>query len=216
VPRRPARLLALAAVWTVAACETAAAPQRQLAYPLEDPQSGLTFHWTADRLPVRYWVAGGAGQVQGFVRDGLLAWAATFLHGEFRGVVVADSAAADVFVFVEPGLPPPGGTTDDPPVLGACEGVTSYDLELDEDRLVGPFRVTVAWDTRYADVDIVNCLERVTIHEVGHTIGLFGHSANELDLMHGNPRVRTPSPADQATAEVLYHTRPNIVPPAGR
>ena len=214
--RHPASLLVLAAACAAAACETAAAPERELAYPLEDPQSGLTFHWTPDYLPVRYWVADDAGQVHTFVREGLRTWAATFLHGEFRAVLVTNSAEADVLVFVEPGTPPPGNPTDDPPVLGACQGKTGYDLEPDEDRLVPPFRVTVAWDSRYADADVVNCLERVTIHEIGHTIGLFGHSGNELDLMHGNPRVRSPSPADQATAEVLYHTPPTITPPAAR
>lgn len=214
--RRPASLLVLAAAWAVAGCETAAAPERQPAYPLEDPQNGLIFRWTPGDLPIRYWVAEDAGQVHGFVRDGLRIWAETFLHGEFRAAVVADSADADVLVFVAPGPPPPGIPTNEPPVLGACEGRTGYDLEPDEDRLVRPFRVTVEWDARYADGDIVNCLERVTIHELGHTIGLFGHSADDLDLMHGNPRVRTPSSADRATAEVLYHTTPSIAPPGPR
>lgn len=214
--RRPGSLLALAAACVAVACETAAAPERELAYPLEDPRSGLTFHWTPGDLPVRYWVSDDAGSVRDFVREGLRTWAGAFLHGEFRGVMVADSAEADVLVFVEPGTPPPGNPTDDPPLLGACGGVTGYDLEPDEDRLVRPFRVTVEWDSRYADGDVVNCLERVAIHEIGHTIGLFGHSSNELDLMHANPRVRSPSPADQASAEVLYHTAPTITPPVPR
>jgi len=71
----------------------------------------------------------------------------------------------------------------------------------------------VTWDARYPDADVVNCLERVTIHELGHTLGLFAHSTSELDLMHPNPRVRVPSPADRATAEILYHTAPTIGPP---
>lgn len=212
--RHAASLLVLVAALGTAACEGAAPPGRELGYPLEDPQNGLTFRWTRDLLPVRYWVAPDAGIVRTFVQDGMLRWSATFLYGEYRAVLVPDSADADVLVFVEPGTPPAGDPTDDPPVVGACGGVTRYDLEPDEDRLRRPFRITVEWHGAFENADIVNCLERVTVHEIGHTLGLFGHSANEEDLMHPNPRVREPSPADRATAEMLYHTAATIAPPS--
>lgn len=195
-----------------AACENAASPGRQAGYDVDLQQTGLVFRWQGDRLPVRYWVAGDAGVVADFVRDGLRVWERQFLYGEYRGIIVTDSTRADVIVRVAPGTPPAGGVTETLPVIGACDGVTSFDLD-DADALVGPFQMRVTWDARYPDADVVNCLERVTIHELGHTLGLFAHSTSELDLMHPNPRVRVPSPVDRATVEILYHTAPTIGPP---
>lgn len=209
---RPSSLAAVLVVLAAGACDDAAAPGRQAGYDFDLLETGLVFRWNADRLPVRYWVAGDAGVVADFVREGLRVWERQFLYGEFRGIVITDSARADVIVRVTPGTPPGGTPTADPPVIGACDGVTSFDLD-DRDALLGPFEVRVAWDDRYADSDVVSCLERVTIHEIGHTLGLFAHSSSELDLMHPNPRVRAPSPGDRATAEVLYHTAPTIQAP---
>jgi predicted Zn-dependent protease len=198
-------LLALL-VAALAGCETAAAPAREPAYEFDLYGSGLVFHWTSERLPVRYWVAPDAGVVRDFVATGIARWTDQFLWGEYRGVLVDDSTAADV---------PSGEPTDDPPLVTACGGVTWNDTTTAGPRaLVGPFRVVVQWDAGYADVDVVNCLERVTIHEIGHTIGLFGHSPNDFDLMNGTPRVVAPSAGDRVTAEILYATPASILPPA--
>jgi Matrixin len=206
------RLPAVALTAATVACGTASAPDRHQAYPIEDPQTGLIYHWAPEQLPVRYWVAPDAGIVRDFVQEGVDAWSDQFLYGEFRGVLVQDSDNADVIVYVSPTTPPAGAPTTDPPVIGACRGVTHYGLEPDEDRLDGPFHVTVDWDVRFADVDVVNCLERVTVHEIGHTIGLFTHSPNMLDLMYASPRVTRPSDDDRQTAEILYRTPRTILP----
>lgn len=195
---------------TLAACEEAVAPVRQAAYEFQHNQTGLVFRWAPERLPVRYWVAPNAGIVAEFAQEGLGVWGHQFLYGEYRGIIVSDSTDADVLVRVAPGTPPAGTVNDDPPVIGACDGVTGFDLF--DNTLTGPLRITVGWDVRYADQDVVNCLERVTVHEIGHTIGLFGHSTSEFDLMHPNPRVRAPSTEDRVTAEVLYGTPPTMYP----
>jgi predicted Zn-dependent protease len=207
-----ARVAVLVVALTAVACGTAAAPERRQAYEFADPLTGLTYHWLPAELPVRYWVAPDAGIVRDFVQAGVDAWSDQFLYGEFRGVLVDDSTAADVIVRVTPATPPPGNPTDDAPVLGACRGVTRYELEGNQDQLAGPFHVTVDWDVRFADTDVVNCLERVTIHEIGHTLGLFGHSPAELDLMYASPRVTRPSDDDRQTVDILYHTPRSILP----
>jgi hypothetical protein len=205
------RIVLALVVLMLAACDEAAAPARQAAYAFDLYETGLVFRWEHDRLPVRYWVAPDAGLVADFAEEGLGVWGRQFLYGEYRGTIVSDPADADVLVYVMPATPPSGTPNNAPPAIGACDGVTSFDLT--DDAVSGPFEITVGWDVRYSDQDVVNCLERVTVHEIGHTIGLFGHSGNELDLMHPNPRVRTPSPEDRVTAEVLYHTAPTVRPP---
>jgi predicted Zn-dependent protease len=201
---------ALALALATAACGTATSPDRQKAYEFADPSTQLVFHWVPTELPVRYWVAPDAGPVRDFVETGVTAWSNQFLYGEFRGILVEDSTDADVIVRITPATPPAGSPTDAPPVVGACRGVTTYDLEPGEDRLAGPFHVTVDWDVRFADLDVVNCLERVTIHEIGHTLGIFSHSSNALDLMFTAPQVRTPSDDDRQTVDILYHTSRTI------
>jgi hypothetical protein len=213
--RRRSTLLPFLGAIALAACEGAVAPQRQAAYDFDLSGTGIVFHWTPERLPVRYWVAPDAGVVRDFTGAGIRRWTDQFLYGEFRGVLVEDSARADVLIRVTPASPPAGPPTDDPPVVGACAGVTSNDTNAPAHplTLIGPFRVVVSWDAGYPDADVVNCLERVTAHEIGHTIGLFGHSPNEFDLMNGAPVVASPSLADRATVEVLYRTAASLLPP---
>jgi len=205
-----AKQAALALALATAACGTATAPDRHQAYPFADPSTGLIYHWVPGELPVRYWVAPDAGQVRGFVESGVEAWSNQFLYGEFRGILVEDSTDADVIVRVTPATPPAGPPTDAPAVIGACRGVTTYELDQGGEQLAGPFHVTVDWDVRFADADVINCLERLTIHEIGHTLGIFSHSSNERDLMFTAPQVRTPSDDDRQTVELLYHTSRTI------
>jgi len=211
--RRRALPLLLGAAALVG-CETAVPPERDGAYDFDLYGSGLVFHWTPDRLPVRYWVAPDAGIVRDFATEGIRRWTGQFLYGEFRGTLVDDSATADVLIWVSPPSPPDVQPTEDPPVLAACEGATSNDTTATGPRaLAGPFVVLISWRSFYSDVDVANCLERVTTHEIGHTLGLFGHSPNEFDLMNSTPRVASPSPTDRTTAETLYRTAASILPP---
>lgn len=194
------------------ACADAAAPMRPSPYAFDLQGTGLVFHWSADRLPVRVWVAGDAGVVRQFAAEGLQVWSRQFIFGEFRGALVDDSSTADVLVTVGPDTPPAGVPDDAPAALGACSGATEFDVTANQ-GLAGPFRIALTWDARFPNQDVVNCLERVTVHEVGHAIGIFGHSPDDDDLMNANPRVRSLSPRDRATAEILYHTPATIRPP---
>lgn len=49
-------------------------------------------------------------------------------------------------------------------------------------------------------------------HELGHVLGIAQHSTNTDDLMYSNPLHDSPSARDRATIQILYQTRPDIVP----
>lgn len=198
-----------------AACERPVAPGRISIYSYADTVAGqrVVFHWPGNYLPVRYYAYPDAPLPQ-LVRGGLARWEAQFLYGEFRAVLVADSAQADVIVAFR-GAAPPAAEPDTAQLVPACEGITAPIVA--GTTLERPIRVSLRWFPGYSPGQVAACLERVTRHELGHTLGLFnaGHAgADSTDLMNAFPRVYQPGPRDRATVEVLYHTVPTIVPAA--
>jgi predicted Zn-dependent protease len=148
------------------------------------------------------------------VDDGIRAWEAQFLYGEFQGTRITDSAMADVRVFF-PGTPPPPAPLTDAPTASACSGVTNLVFG-GNNQLTQPITVTLQSFGGFTPEQVANCLARVTTHEIGHTIGLLQHSDQATDIMFGAPfglvQVRVPSPRDGATATRLYHTTSDIRP----
>jgi hypothetical protein len=205
VIRRAAIVPLLAAA---TACSDITPPRRSEAYPFD--LAGDVFHWTPDRLPVRHY-ADRRGIMPTLVAEALRVWEAQFLYGEFRGVLVSDSLAADVIVVWADSVPPdvPPDTTG---AVGACGGVTSFVVD-STDTIESPIRVEISVNAGYTPAQVAACLPRVTRHELGHALGILRHSPAPPDLMHGTPSVDVPSARDRVTAEVLYHTPPTIAPP---
>jgi predicted Zn-dependent protease len=196
-----------------AACDGAVAPARVSLYSYADTFAGqpVVFRWPASYLPIRYY-AYPDDPLPRLVRRGLAQWEHQFLYGEFRAVLVADSTQADVIVAFE-GLAPPPAEPDTAIPVPACEGVTTPILA--GTTLERPLRVTLRWFSGYAPGQVAACLERVTPHELGHTLGLFNQShagADVTDLMHPFPQVYQPGPRDRTTVEVLYHSLPTVTP----
>lgn len=194
-------------------CESLTAPTRTATYPLDLSGSGLTFSWPIERLPVRFYVPPDAGPTARFVSDGIVAWERQLLYGEFRGIVSTDSSTADVIVRVVGGAPPDVPLTDAAPVLNACGGRTGVDSLAGDQTIIGPLRMRIDWSEDADPADVANCLARVVTHEIGHSLGLFAHSADAIDIMNANPRVRTPSTNDRIALQILYHTPSDIRPP---
>lgn len=201
--------LVTACLGALVACAEPMVPQRDPAYGFDDPATGDVFRWPAARLPVRLWVD-PRGAMPRLVGDGLGAWEALFLYGEFRGVTVSDSLDADVIVrwanTVPPDVPPDPG----PPAF-ACQGVTQYSIDA-TNVLDDYVRVAIGVRAGYTDAQVAACASRVATHELGHVLGIFQHSPDTADLMYASPRVPRPSDGDRRTIEVLYHTEPTIAP----
>lgn len=172
--------------------------------------AGEVFHWPADRLPVRYF-ADTRGTMPALVRIGLRDWEAQFLYGEFSGVLVTDSTAADVIVTWQDSVPP-----DVPPdtagALNACDGVTSFVID-STNAMTEPIRVQLRVRLGFTAPQIAACMRRVAAHELGHTLGILTHSPATTDLMYGTPAIATPTNRDRNTVQVLYHTTSTIAPP---
>jgi len=173
------------------------------------------FRWPEHRLPVRFW-ADPRGNMRFLVARAVDVWQEQFLYGEFRGELVSDSTRADVIVrwtdSVPPDVPPDSG----PPVV-ACGGLTTFDFDT---ALVGPAHVFMSVfkaGSPATAAQVQACMRRVSIHELGHALGLGfpsnRHSGFDEDVMFGSPTVDYPSRFDRRTVETLYHSRPTVGPP---
>jgi len=186
-------------------------PERAPRYPADHPSlPGEIFRWPADRLPVRYF-ADTRGHMQSLIARGLDVWEQQFLYGEFHGQMVSDSTAADVIVVWEDSVPP-NVPPDTAGAVGACTGVTTILID-STNAITEALRVVVRVAPGFTTAQVAACLPRVTVHELGHTLGLLRHSSGPDDLMSGPPRVDLPTARDRRTVEVLYHTTPTIAPP---
>lgn len=200
-------LAALSCIALLLGCGEPLSPSRTPRY-LAD-LAGETFHWPADRLPVRYFTD-GRGAMPALVRNGLQVWERQFLYGEFRGVLVADSNRADVIVRWQDSVPP-DVAPDTAGALGACDGITSFVVDSTH-VMTGPERVLLRVRAGFTPPQIAACMRRVATHELGHTLGILSHSPATTDLMFGTPATATPTIRDRNTAQVVYHTPSTIAP----
>lgn len=208
---RAPRLAHIGCLFAVA-CAEPTVPRRVPTYGFTDP-TGNVFHWPADRLPVRFY-ADPRGELRALLVDAVASWERQFLYAEFRGVLVDDSSAADVIVRWADSIPPRADPDLGPPVT-ACGGVTQGFLDSTGTAFAGPIetQLSVFTATVYSPGQVWACLQRVTVHEVGHTLGLLQHSPDSRDVMAAPPTVGQPSSGDRQTVETLYHSDPTIGPP---
>lgn len=206
---------AAAAVVTGIACSDIVAPTRSARYdwrlivnydsaglPFSDT---LSFHWPRNRLPVKIWVE-NQFDMPTHIRHGISLWRSAFLYNEWDGVIVNDSATADVIVRTI--QPPPqaiGG------MVPSCIGATDVDTVSNRSELLIPIRVFIVPSVLGAP-DLDQCLETVAAHELGHSMGLFRHSADSTDLMYSTPTAEGLSQRDIGTALNAYHFRADMEP----
>lgn len=216
-------LATIAVAAAAAACSDISSPIRSDVYDwrlVATKQTGgfdtLSFQWPASNQPVTYWVADTL-DMPARVRHALDVWQSVFLYREFRGTVVADSSTADVIVRI--GSPPasPGVPLGAFAVAFApdCRGATDLDIRPgDEGHLFLPVRVYIEPKFDGTTAGESDCLDLTSIHEIGHTIGIWNHSPDPSDIMYGDPIVSALSERDRETIERIYHVTPNVVPVA--
>ncbi len=213
------RATVAAAALVALACGDIGSPTRndfyewRLIVPTAGGPDTVSFHWTQDRLPVRIWVsADEAPDLPAHVQHAIDTWELAYLYGEYRAEIVSDSNAADVIVR---GVPAPLKAEArinrlHSALAPECGGATDLDIDPDLTELTLPMRVYVDPRVGLDTPGLVTCLSLTTIHELGHTLGIFTHSEDPGDIMYTDPQVEQPSERDLGTAEVIYHLLPTI------
>jgi predicted Zn-dependent protease len=215
----PRRVTVGGAALVVLACGDIGSPTRndfyewRLIVPSASGPDTVSFHWTQDRLPVRIWVAADeAPDLPAHVQHAIDMWESAYLYGEYRAQIVSDSNAADVIVR---GIPAPLKAEAQISRLHSalapeCGGATDLDIDPELTELTLPMRVYVDPRVALDTPSLATCLSLTTIHELGHTLGIFAHSEDPEDIMYADPQVEQPSERDLGTAEVIYHLLPTI------
>lgn len=195
-------------------CADQNAPADRCAYTFRHPD-GWVFNWPADRQPVQVWVPFG-GTTARFTQQGIDLWTSALLYNELSAMLVADSSDADIIVRR---LADQVGDPSSPPCTGVSEGtfLLAGDTVIAGDT-IGPLTLlepihTFVWGRiGESSPTILDCLEIVVAHELGHAFGILAHSTDTEDLMTTSPRRLRLTERDRTTIEMLYHTPPSIKP----
>jgi hypothetical protein len=122
---------------------------------------------------------------------------------------VSDSGSADVIVRATSAPPVKsivGSVTRLHRLLAPqCSGETVVQISDDHRQLLLPVHIFINPLLDPASPGVADCLALTSIHELGHSLGIFQHSTSPADIMFLEPVVALPSERDRNTAEVIYH-----------
>lgn len=212
--RRVLAALALAAL-ALTGCDAPTWPAEPFAYDPTLLTEGLIYRWAPGRTIALY--ADPTSAPAGFdlaaaTRAGAERWNSAAQFADFRLVVATRPEAADVIVrfrfapaLVDLGdCEPFGGGAgrtafcrDETPVrvlplLAGGGGQVKMDVYVDPEgrtaEQLAPFGLTPQ-----------TYFQALVTHELGHVLGIGGHSDDAADVMNGFPRVTAPSARDQRT-----------------
>ena len=204
VAGQPARRVILAAL-IAAACDSPTVVRPDFAYNPTDLTGGQLYRWSTGAR-VRVFVEPmGAGSVDLAiaVQRAVSAWNAVPQAREFTLDVVTNRDVADVIVY-DRSLPQPVVTGSCPFNPSGAAGYTYFCPINGRAERLRPLASTVLTTAIVIRVDMTTtatqaALDALVAHEVGHAVGIGGHSPQSTDVMYTRPTVRTPTDRDRNT-----------------
>lgn len=176
-------------------------------------ESGIT-RWEFDRLPLKVYIApseGVSGYQDIFAREldeSFQAWTRAS-EGKIRFDFTQDKTSADITVTWTSNVhdldsPDEGGEAR---VRYGSRGITHSDIFL------------LTYDAEKGRAKSRNQIRGVALHEIGHSLGLIGHSPNAEDVMYFSETGAIDKPGlsfrDIKTLNLLYQTKTAFLPAKG-
>ncbi|MBL0939612.1 MAG: hypothetical protein IBJ03_12000 [Gemmatimonadaceae bacterium] len=188
--------------------------------PAYDPTSltgGQFYRWTHGST-VRVWVLqpdDATRDVRSATTSAIAAWNAVPTSREFRLEAATSLANANVLILDR--------STPLPVVAAAScpfepRGSTGYTYFCPQGNRAQQLMTTVGGATLVSVVIRLDVggmasqaiLDAVVAHELGHAIGIGGHSPNPSDVMYGSPTIRIPTNRDSQTLQFLLGESPTF------
>ena len=216
--RRRGPAAATAAIWSMAAALGCTTPTIDGRAPDYDPTSltgGMIYHFPLGRtLGVYVSPSSGTHDLDLAVRGAIARWVPALGYRELRLRIANDLRDADIIV-VDRATTLPVDTAGCGAAWTEAAGQTIFCPSGDTARtlplisgLSGRVKVLIAIDVA-AQQDASDLLS-VTVHEIGHALGIGGHSGVSSSVMSALPLTTSPSPADARTLRYVLHRRPDL------
>ena len=207
-----------ATVFALAACRTPSVDAEGAPYDPTALTGGIIYHWPVGASIAIHVVPGpaaGDDRLRASVGVAIRRWMDVLGYREHSLRLVDDPAAADIIVR-DARVPAPvdvacagTGWSDAAATAVFCPlGDTARTLALLEGG-PGQAKLLITVDVLASDSFDAG-LPPVVLHEIGHALGIGGHSAMATDAMYAFPAVQSPSRRDALTLRYVLHRRPDL------
>ena len=216
--RRVRRGVAGGVLALLVACSTTSVDAGRPPYDPTALTGGLIYHWPVGSGIAIHVVPGptaGDDRLEVSVGLAMRRWSEAFGYREHTLGLVHDPAHADIIVR-DVQVPAPvrtdctaSGWEDAAASARFCpSGDTALTLPLIDGR-PGRTKVLITVDVAGSE-SWASGLDPIVLHEIGHALGIGGHSALSTDAMFAFPAVRSPSMRDALTLRYVLHRRPDL------